>query len=64
MSESTYVVVKNMEDQYSIWDTGRPIPAGWEKQQMQGTKDECLAYISEVWKDMRPKSLRRSSESR
>ncbi len=27
---------------------------------MRGGKSECLAHIREVWKDMRPVSLRRA----
>ncbi|MGH7831715.1 MAG: MbtH family protein, partial [Candidatus Binatia bacterium] len=27
-----------------------------------GTKAECLAYIKEVWTDMRPLSLRKKME--
>jgi MbtH protein len=27
-----------------------------------GTKEECLAYIEEVWTDMRPLSLRKKME--
>ena len=54
----TYIVVKNHEDQYSIWPDFKPIPAGWEDMQVRGSKTECLAHIKEVWTDMRPKSLR------
>jgi MbtH protein len=51
-------VVINDEDQYSIWPTGKPIPAGWRAAGFTGTKEECLAHIDEVWTDMRPRSLR------
>jgi MbtH protein len=53
-----YVVVKNHEEQYSIWLKHRAIPAGWSEAGRSGTKQECLAQISEVWTDMRPASLR------
>lgn len=56
-------VVKNDEDQYSIWWVDRELPAGWELSGKSGTKDECLAYIDEVWTDMRPRSLRLSMQS-
>lgn len=55
----TYRVVVNHEEQYSIWMADRDLPAGWSDAGKQGTKDECLAYIKEVWTDMRPLSLRR-----
>ncbi len=54
-----YVVVVNHEEQYSIWPDYRAIPAGWKAAGKQGPKAECLAYIKEVWKDMRPASVRR-----
>jgi MbtH protein len=57
-----YVVVINDEEQYSIWPEGREIPAGWRAVGKSGTKDECLAYVEEVWTDMRPLSLRRQME--
>ncbi len=55
---TVYLVVKNHEEQYSIWPVGREIPLGWTAVGKQGTKEECLAYIEEVWTDMRPLSLR------
>jgi MbtH protein len=54
-----YAVVVNDEEQYSIWPTGRDLPAGWRTEGFSGTEDECLAYIDETWTDMRPASLRR-----
>ena len=53
-----YHVVVNDEEQYSIWFTDQPIPAGWRAAGKTGKKAECLAYIKEVWTDMRPLSLR------
>ncbi len=57
---TVYRVVVNHEEQYSIWPEFKEIPAGWRDAGKQGTKAECLAYIKEVWTDMRPLSLRRS----
>jgi MbtH protein len=54
-----YSVVMNGEEQYSIWRADRDIPAGWRAVGKQGSKAECLAYIEEVWTDMRPLSLRK-----
>ncbi|HEX2079994.1 MAG TPA: MbtH family protein [Longimicrobium sp.] len=55
---TTYVVVANHEEQYSIWPADRELPDGWTVAGLTGTKAECLARIEEVWTDMRPKSLR------
>ena len=51
-------VLRNDEEQCSIWPAGKTIPAGWRAVGDPGSKDECLAYIDANWTDMRPKSLR------
>jgi MbtH protein len=61
--EDLFEVVKNDEDQYSIWRADREPPAGWQRCGKSGTKDECLAHIDEVWTDMRPRSLRLAMEA-
>ncbi|MBT0770090.1 MbtH family NRPS accessory protein [Kineosporia sp. J2-2] len=53
-----YRVVLNDEEQYSIWPAGQDLPDGWHAEGTQGPKDECLNRITEVWTDMRPRSLR------
>lgn len=53
-----YKVVINHEEQYSIWPQDREIPLGWREVGRSGSRAECLAYIEEVWTDMRPLSLR------
>ena len=57
-----YKVVVNHEEQYSIWPADRENPLGWQDVGKSGPKDECLAYIKEVWTDMRPLSLRKKME--
>jgi MbtH protein len=59
-----YEVVVNHEEQYSIWPAGRELPLGWKDAGKRGSKQECLAYIKEVWADMRPLSLRRQMAQR
>ena len=54
----TYAVVVNHEEQYSIWPTEKTMPNGWRSVGKEGPKAECLTYITEVWTDMRPLSLR------
>ena len=54
-----YKVVMNHEEQYSIWPADRENALGWADAGKVGTKMECLAYIKEVWTDMRPLSLRK-----
>ena len=63
-SEDTtiYKVVLNHEQQYSIWPVDRENPPGWRDAGKAGSKQECLAYIGEVWTDMRPLSLRKQMD--
>ncbi|MDQ2902120.1 MAG: MbtH family protein [Ktedonobacteraceae bacterium] len=58
-----YKVVINGEEQYSIWPVERENALGWHDAGKSGTKEECLAYIKEVWTDMRPLSLRKRMEA-
>ncbi len=53
-----FQVVVNHEEQYSIWPDYKAIPNGWRAVGKSGLKKDCLAYIDEVWTDMRPLSLR------
>jgi MbtH protein len=60
--QAVYKVVVNHEEQYSIWPVDRESPPGWNDIGKRGPKPECLAYIQEVWTDMRPLSLRKQME--
>ena len=59
---TVYKVVVNPEEQYSIWPEYKENPLGWRDVGKVGPKAECLAYINEVWTDMRPLSLRKAME--
>lgn len=61
-SQPMYYVVKNIEEQYSIWPSYKQIPKGWEAVGEPRIKAECLASIEETWTDMRPLSLRKQME--
>jgi len=67
MTEATdnqrYIVVKNHEEQYSLWPASKPLPLGWNNGGKSGSRAECLDYIEQVWTDMRPLSLRRQMEA-
>jgi uncharacterized protein YbdZ (MbtH family) len=58
-----YRVVVNHEEQYSIWPADRECPLGWRDAGKTGPKADCLAWIEEVWTDMRPLSLRKQMET-
>ncbi|MCZ7431382.1 MbtH family protein [Streptomyces sp. WMMC1477] len=59
---ATYQVVVNAEEQYSLWPMGSEVPLGWRAEGKNGSKQECLSYVQEVWTDMRPLSLRKRME--
>ncbi|MHC5935764.1 MbtH family protein [Nostoc sp.] len=59
---TSYKVVVNYEEQYSIWPADRENALGWKDAGKSGLKQECLDYIKEVWTDMRPLSLRKKME--
>ncbi|TYB55403.1 MbtH family protein [Nonomuraea sp. PA05] len=54
-----FTVVVNDEEQYSVWDTGQPVPAGWHEIGFTGTRQECLEHIGRIWTDITPLSVRR-----
>jgi MbtH protein len=60
--DTIYEVVVNHEEQYSIWPADLDPVAGWRNVGQRGTEAECLAYIDQVWTDMRPLSLRRQMD--
>ncbi len=55
---TVYQVVVNQEEQYSIWPEYKEIPSGWNAVGPKAHKQECLEYITNIWTDMRPLSLR------
>ena len=62
MTEDThdhFHIVRNHEDQYSIWPLGLDVPGGWAVVGEPAVRPECLARIRELWTDLRPLSLRR-----
>ncbi len=61
---TTYKVVVNHEEQYSIWPAEKENPRGWTDAGKSGSRTQCLAYIKEVWTDMRPLTLRKKMEGR
>ncbi|MET8338705.1 MbtH family NRPS accessory protein [Streptosporangium canum] len=56
----SFLVVLNDEEQYSVWPAGRELPAGWRAEGFQGSREDCLAHIDQVWTDMRPLSVRQA----
>ncbi len=57
-----HLVLKNCEEQYSLWPYYKEIPIAWKKVFGPKPKEDCLKYVKENWTDMRPLSLRKQME--
>jgi MbtH protein len=62
--DRTFNVVVNKEEQYSLFAGDCEMPLGWREAGFKGKRQECLEWISRVWTDMRPLSLRRAMDQR
>ncbi|KAB2667868.1 MAG: MbtH family protein [Verrucomicrobia bacterium] len=51
-------VLRNAEDQYSLWPGLLEVPAGWTPVGPTGSRRSCLDWIEAHWTDMRPASIR------
>ncbi len=60
--QEMYLVLLNHEEQYSLWPSYKPIPLGWKAVGKEQTKEEAIAYVEQVWTDMRPLSLRKQMD--
>ncbi|MEU7481584.1 MbtH family NRPS accessory protein [Lentzea sp. NPDC042327] len=58
MTDDTYQVLVNDEEQHSLWPLGKEVPHGWRAEGKQGSRQECMDHVDTVWTDMRPRSLR------
>jgi MbtH protein len=58
MDDILYSVVKNHEEQYSIWPSQKELPLGWVDCGVSGSKEYCLDQIEKIWTDLRPASAR------
>lgn len=56
----TWSVLVNDEEQYSLWPSQKPVPAGWRDVVLNASKQECLDYVAKEWKDITPLSVRKS----
>ncbi|MEV8635083.1 MbtH family protein [Streptosporangium sp. NPDC051023] len=53
----SYLVLVNDEGQYSLWPEFAEVPAGWTVAHGPDGRQACLDRVTELWTDMRPKSL-------
>ncbi len=53
----TFLVLVNAENQHSLWPEFMAIPDGWDVVCGPAIRKDCMQYIYENWKDIKPKSL-------
>ena len=56
--DGTFYVLRNDEEQYSLWPAFVDVPAGWRVVFGESTRADCVAYVEQTWTDLRPKSPR------
>jgi len=59
-----FLVVRNDEDQYSVWPALEQLPSGWAALGEPQPLSACLDFIAATWTDLRPASLRRLLDQR
>jgi MbtH protein len=52
-----YTVLRNEEDQHSLWPAFADVPAGWTKVFGPDDREACMTYVRENWSDLRPRSV-------
>jgi MbtH protein len=57
-ADRPFLVLRNEEEQYSLWPAALPVPDGWQGVFGPDERGVCAAYIEANWTDMRPRSLR------
>ncbi|WP_017608804.1 MbtH family protein [Nocardiopsis xinjiangensis] len=58
-----YLALVNDEGQHSLWPGSIDVPPGWAVAHGPAGRQDCLSFIEEEWKDMRPLTLARSMDS-
>jgi MbtH protein len=58
--DGRYLVLVNDEDQHSLWPSFVTVPDGWTAIFGEDTRDACLTFVEDHWRDLRPKSLRQA----
>lgn len=58
-----YLVLRNAEEQYSLWPEAIDVPAGWSIVHPADSRSACIDFVNKNWTDMRPKSLRDVSQA-
>ncbi|QRK93573.1 MbtH family protein [Saccharopolyspora erythraea] len=59
--EGRYLVLRNDEDQHSLWPAFVEVPQGWTQVFGPEGREACVDYVEQNWTDLRPRSLREAS---
>ncbi|MFJ1591680.1 MbtH family protein [Kitasatospora albolonga] len=54
--EGTFLVLRNDNDQHSLWPGFAEVPAGWEIAFGPNGRTTCIDYIETHWIDIRPRT--------
>ena len=57
LPDVSFLVLRNDQDQYSLWPASVPRPAGWA-QVFEGSREGCHETLEARWTDLRPSSAR------
>lgn len=55
--DANYTVLRNDENQHSLWPAFADVPEGWTRVHGPSRRDECMAYVRENWLDLRPRGV-------
>ncbi|MGI5201981.1 MbtH family protein [Spirillospora sp. CA-108201] len=55
--EGTFLVLANAEGQHSLWPAFADVPDGWTIVHGPESRSDCIGYVTDNWKDIRPRSL-------
>jgi len=55
--DANYTVLRNDQDQHSLWPAFAPVPDGWTIAHGPTGRDECMDYVRENWVELRPREV-------
>ncbi|MFE2746077.1 MbtH family protein [Streptomyces scopuliridis] len=62
-SDGVFHVLVNDEGQHSLWPSFSPAPAGWTAALSDVDRETAIEFVNEHWTDMRPRTLRETSDT-
>lgn len=62
VEDGTFHVLRNDEEQYSLWPAHIAVPDGWQAVLSDASRADCVTYVDETWTDLRPRSLREAMD--